>query len=189
MSGLQAVLLKAAASTVVSEELIAHRSNFAEKMGFYLEDSERQFLNAVAERELRGMIADIEVPEPKNEIVSSWVSTVLSYSVLAIVIALAAIAWPARPTKFRAPHEKACYANMREILGAIEMYNMQNQRKFTILDRFSMQKLQETGCLRQIPECPEYVEKIVTRQSGEEYAGKDLDISGHIACKMHGTIE
>lgn len=84
------------------------------------------------------------------------------------------------------PHarEKACYANMRVILGAVEMYNMDNT---DMIDSLSdSDATDENGILVQ----NKYLKSPISRpESGCYYSGDQLSENGRIECKEHGTVE
>jgi len=50
--------------------------------------------------------------------------------------------------------ERACFANLRVLQGAIEMYNMDNPQMLRAFDGSTMQKLIKGGYLRQEPAKP-----------------------------------
>lgn len=73
---------------------------------------------------------------------------------------------------------KACYSNMRVLLGAVEMYNLDNAVMMTELD---MQKLVDGGYMRCIPTKPD--------PNCSYYSEGNLTIDGKIKCKLHGSIQ
>lgn len=77
--------------------------------------------------------------------------------------------------------EKACYANMRVLQAATEMYNMDNK---VVLKRVDISRLQRGGYLKVPPVCPE---------TGNRYESSgDLSQSGHIRCvgrSGHGSVD
>lgn len=75
--------------------------------------------------------------------------------------------------------EKACYANMRVLLGAVEMYNMDNSVYPKHMDDKLIDELVKGKYLRSKPRKPE---------TECDYYG-DLENNGEICCKLHGTIE
>ncbi len=104
--------------------------------------------------------------------------------VIAIIGILAAIAIPNFRKAREQAREKACYANMRVILGAVEMYNMDNTSMMTALAdgdaSTSAGKLVAGKYLKSPVSKPE---KSCT------YSGNNIDGTGLIACIVHGTIE
>ncbi|RCK79127.1 MAG: hypothetical protein OZSIB_0241 [Candidatus Ozemobacter sibiricus] len=77
--------------------------------------------------------------------------------------------------------EKACYANIRVLLGAVEMYNMDHQQMITRMDRSTMKVLQEKHYLKG---------EISSPEPGCEYANDgDLSGNGRITCAIHGGVE
>ncbi len=109
--------------------------------------------------------------------------------------------------------EKACYANMRVLLGALEMYNMDNSVFLEEMNPKVMMKLHTDGYLKvPIHGCPgdqtprfnhPFLQErlrilsanlgashLAYRQiPGGFYGGTDLASAGVIFCTMHGTIE
>ncbi len=72
--------------------------------------------------------------------------------------------------------DRACQANQRVILGAVEMYNMDHQ---TMMETLDLDVLVKDGYLKTRPAC----------RSGKEYYGKNLTGNGRIRCPSHGDIE
>ena len=103
--------------------------------------------------------------------------------VIAIIGILAAIAIPNFRKAREQAREKACYANIRVILGAIEMYNMDHSAmKGTIADGDT----QAAGILV----TGGYLKTAVTKpETGCSYAGANVDTTGRISCTVHGTVE
>lgn len=73
--------------------------------------------------------------------------------------------------------EKVCAANMRVMLGAVEMYNMDNEKMLSHLDNDALVKNQY---LKSVPVCPD---------GGTYSARGDLTRDGLIACSIHNTVE
>lgn len=78
--------------------------------------------------------------------------------------------------------EKACYANMRVLLGAIEMYNMDQSVSITIITPDDLNRLVHDGYLKgelspPTPEC--------SYSSTGDMTGRD----GRVTCAVHGTVE
>lgn len=98
-----------------------------------------------------------------------------------LLMLLAAIAIP----NFRRPHtqarEKACYANMRVLLGAIEMYNMDHQSMLTGVDEGVLSELQKQ----------QYLKSSITKPESGCFYGNDGDLTGdgRVTCVMHGGVE
>ncbi|MBF0405848.1 MAG: VWA domain-containing protein [Candidatus Riflebacteria bacterium] len=76
---------------------------------------------------------------------------------------------------------KACYANMRVLLGAVEMYNMDNPVFITKIDEEAMKNL-SCGYLKGPLNKPE-------NKCGYYSAGDLTKPEGRIACALHGTVE
>lgn len=103
--------------------------------------------------------------------------------VIAIIGILAAIAIPNFRKAREQAREKACYANIRVILGAIEMYNMDHSAmKTSIVDG----DVTGTGILV----TGQYLKTPVTKpETGCSYAGTNVDTTGKISCTVHGTVD
>jgi type II secretion system protein G len=99
--------------------------------------------------------------------------------VISIIGVLAAVAIP----NFRQARDKsnrrACYANQKTILGALEMYNLDNGTNLTIDSKEKLTMLATQKYLQSAPEDP-------------GCAGADnykSDAVGNVWCVMHGTID
>ena len=103
--------------------------------------------------------------------------------VIAIIGILAAIAIPNFRKARDQAREKACYANMRVILGAVEMYNMDNSDMTSSISDGWCQSGGGgvTG---------EYLKKKISYPTPEcSYGGSSLTGGGTITCTVHGTVE
>lgn len=98
--------------------------------------------------------------------------------VIAIIGILAAIAVPNFKKAREQAREKSCYANIRVILGAVEMYNMDNSTMCSTIDD-SVGAL-VGGYLKQKPNCP---------STSGGYSGSNLHDTGKICCSVHGTVD
>ncbi len=77
--------------------------------------------------------------------------------------------------------EKACYANMRVILGAVEMYNMDHPVMLQAIDERHLSPLKDMQYLK----C-----EISRPETGcSYYTLGDLTGNGMICCALHGTVE
>lgn len=77
--------------------------------------------------------------------------------------------------------EKACYANMRVLLGSIEMYNMDNSVLLKSVNDDTEKRLVSGQYLRAQLSKPE---------AGCRYTSSgDLSSSGKINCDVHGNVE
>lgn len=99
--------------------------------------------------------------------------------VIAIIGILAAIAVPNFKKAREQAREKSCYANMRVILGAVEMYNMDNSTMFSTLAN-DFTALITGGYLKQSPVCP---------STGGQYSGSALDSTGKVVCNVHQAVD
>lgn len=93
-------------------------------------------------------------------------------------IPFAALAVPNFKKAREQARPKACASNMRVLMGAVEMYNMDNGVMMRVLDQ---ELLREGGYLRALVQCPEQV--------GTYGSVGDLsDENGRVACTIHGVI-
>ncbi len=98
--------------------------------------------------------------------------------VIAIIGILAAIAIPNFRKAREQAREKACYANMRVILGAIEMYNMDNPSMMNSVDLSTLTSGQYLKSAISYPE------------TGCTYAAEgNLTGEGRVTCAVHGGVE
>ena len=103
--------------------------------------------------------------------------------VIAIIGILAAIAIPNFRKAREQAREKACYANIRVLLGAIEMYNMDHSSMQTTLGAT------DYGAAGSLVSGQYLKSAITPPESNCSYAGTDLSGSGKISCGPHGTVE
>ena len=73
-------------------------------------------------------------------------------------------------------YKKICIMNVRKIMGAVEMYNLDHTE---MMSKLNLDKLVENGYLKTIPKGPE--------RECEYFSVGDLTKNGHIECKKHGT--
>lgn len=77
--------------------------------------------------------------------------------------------------------QRACMANQRVILGAVEMYNMDNREMIEDNLDFNLLTQEDLPYLRSVPECPD---------GGEYYADGNLATAeGQIKCTIHGSVD
>jgi prepilin-type N-terminal cleavage/methylation domain-containing protein len=102
--------------------------------------------------------------------------------VIAIIGILAAIAIPNFRKAREQAREKACYANMRVILGAVEMYNMDHTTMMTTdLGEVTSSVTLLNGYLKG---------KVNKPESSCSYGiSGNISTDGRITCVTHGTIE
>ena len=76
---------------------------------------------------------------------------------------------------------KACHANMRVIMGAVEMYNMDHTEMMTVVTEKELDILVQGG----------YLKSRITHPTNECQYGTvgDLTQGGQICCLEHGTVE
>ena len=86
---------------------------------------------------------------------------------------------------FRKPRasarQKACFSNIRVITGAIEMYNMDNNIKISVVNDNMLEELVRNKYLKSLPTLPE--SKCEYRSEG------DVSANGYVYCEYHGDIE
>jgi type II secretion system protein G len=101
--------------------------------------------------------------------------------VIAIIGILAAMAVPNFKKAREQAREKACYSNIRVLMGAVEMYNMDNS---TMMSDVVQSDLISGQYIRTLIKCPE-------NGDGSEYkATGSLYEDGQIKCNTkHGLIE
>lgn len=98
--------------------------------------------------------------------------------VIAIIGILAAMAIPNFKKARESARQKACYSNIRVILGAIEMYNMDNSDMMTDVQ---ISLLTAGKYLKSEPTKPE---------TGCSYsASGDVTDTGVVICSLHGDVE
>lgn len=102
--------------------------------------------------------------------------------VIAIIGILAAIAIPNFRKARQQARQKACFANMRVIQGAVEMHNMDtNVMISTALDDGVIGDLVSKKYLKAAPVAPE---------TGCAYtASGNLAAEGVVTCAIHGSVE
>ncbi|MDD3147744.1 MAG: VWA domain-containing protein, partial [Candidatus Riflebacteria bacterium] len=94
---------------------------------------------------------------------------------------IAAIAVPNFRKAREQAREKACYANMRVLLGAVEMYNMDNTSQLDVLTENEIPLLVEGKYLKSM---------VVRPEAGCSYGTVgDLRGKGTLVCALHGTVE
>ncbi len=103
--------------------------------------------------------------------------------VIAIIGIIAAISLPSQPRYGRRHYRaKACFANQRVLLGALEMYNMDTNEMIHHMDEGVIQALIEGKYLKSQVTCP-------GDPPGHYISDGDLAEKGVIKCTVHGTPE
>ncbi len=100
--------------------------------------------------------------------------------VIAIIGILAAMAQPPHRSR-RYDSSKSCFSNIRVLLGALEMYNMDHDIMISEMNETVMDILFREKYLKQIPVGP------VPRRC-KYYNHGDLTDTGVIYCEYHGSI-
>jgi len=103
----------------------------------------------------------------------------LSPVTIGMVGVVAAIAIPNFKKARKKAQQRACFANQKVILGAIEMYNMDNSKNISEINVETIQTLVKGQYLRKAPKCPKY---------GMYKAVGDLSADGEIKCSIHGSV-
>ena len=98
--------------------------------------------------------------------------------VIAIIGILAAMAIPNFKKAREQAREKACYSNMRVLLGAVEMYNMDHSTPLNTPDQTKLTG--NNGYLKAAVACPE---------ATGNYSGNDLSGNGVLSCSVHGSVD
>lgn len=102
-----------------------------------------------------------------------------------VFLLMAAIAIPGFRNAGDSAREKACYANMRVILSAIEQYNMDHSAKIDWCDGSTVNDMRNNRYLQTEPQCP-----LNPRgPGGSIYLGSHLKNDGVVWCPLHGTVE
>jgi competence protein ComGC len=95
----------------------------------------------------------------------------------AVVGVLAAIAIPNFQKARLQARKSACFANQRVLLGATEMYNMDNA---VMLSELNIETLVQKNYIKSAPVCPE---------NGVYSNSGDLAKDGNVKCSVHGSID
>lgn len=128
------------------------------------------------ERNLRAAISEESGPS----CFSAIFKVVGFFIILGIFMAVAGNMSSSRRYRGHA-REKACYANMRVLLGAIEMYNMDNAVMLKSVQDDTEQRLVSANYLKT---------KLSKPESGCNYSSTgDITAFGKIRCDVHGTVE
>jgi len=128
-------------------------------------------------------------PEQKLELALASKATKAPFTLIELLIILAivgimtAIAIPNTSRRSRPGHarQRACQANMRVIMGAIEMYNMDSNEMMRTLDSETMDRLLSGKYLKS---------PIIGAEKDCTYSSiGDMSEDGQVACSVHGTID
>ncbi len=99
--------------------------------------------------------------------------------VISIIGVLAAIAIPNFRQAREKSNQRACYANQKTILGAIEMYNLDNGTQMVIEGEAELITLAKDKYLQSVPQDP----------GCKGQANYKSDKVGNVWCLYHGTID
>ncbi len=94
---------------------------------------------------------------------------------------IAAMAIPNFKAARSSAREKSCFSNMRVLLGAVEMYNMDCETMMTSINQENMEELVKKGYLKSVPKG--------TEPECEYYSEGDISKDGKIGCKKHGLLK
>jgi len=113
---------------------------------------------------------------------------------------------------FSPAREKSCYANMRVVLGAVEMYNMDNSIFLEEVGTGTVEWLRSLSYLKAAVLCPDtqfsdphkrFIKARLDTLAANlgkheisswllplsEYRGQHMSTTGRISCPHHGTVE
>jgi type II secretion system protein G len=102
--------------------------------------------------------------------------------VIAIIGVLAAIAVPNFKAARERANTRACYANQKTIVGAMEMYNLDKNTRRALLDGPFFNDLKSGGYLQSVPQDPGF-----GPGSSDKY--KETGSGNGISCVNHGSIQ
>lgn len=102
--------------------------------------------------------------------------------VIAIIGVLAAIAVPNFKAARERANTRACYANQKTVVGAMEMYNLDKNTKRTSLDAGFFTSLKSGGYLQSIPSDP-------GQGNGTSGNYQATDANNGIKCSVHTSIQ
>lgn len=102
--------------------------------------------------------------------------------VIAIIGVLAAIAVPNFKAARERANTRACYANQKTVVGAMEMYNLDKNTKIALIDSTLFTALKSGGYLQSIPQDP-------GQGSSSSSHYKETASGNGIKCEIHGTIQ
>jgi prepilin-type N-terminal cleavage/methylation domain-containing protein len=102
--------------------------------------------------------------------------------VIAIIGVLAAIAVPNFKAARERANTRACYANQKTVVGAMEMYNLDKNTKRTSLDGTFFVSLKSGGYLQSVPQDP-------GQGAGSSAHYQATDANNGIKCTVHEAIQ
>lgn len=120
-------------------------------------------------------------PPPLGILFQSWAEIVVLFGLMAGMGVLMLPQYrPSYANKGRS--FRACYANQKTVVGAMEMYNLDKNTKRTVLDASFFQDLKSGGYLQSIPQDPGYGPGTSTNYQATES-------NNGIKCMNHGSIQ
>jgi prepilin-type N-terminal cleavage/methylation domain-containing protein len=102
--------------------------------------------------------------------------------VIAIIGVLAAIAVPNFKAARERANTRACYANQKTVVGAMEMYNLDKNTKRSDLNAQFFTDLKSGGYLQSVPQDPGF-------GPGSSGNYKATTSGNGIVCDKHGSIQ
>ena len=102
--------------------------------------------------------------------------------VIAIIGVLAAIAVPNFKAARERANTRACYANQKTVVGAMEMYNLDKNTKKTSLDPAFFTALKSGGYLQSVPQDP-------GQGVGTSANYVATESNNGIKCSVHSSIQ
>ena len=102
--------------------------------------------------------------------------------VIAIIGVLAAIAVPNFKAARERANTRACYANQKTVVGAMEMYNLDKNTKRTSLDSTFFEQMKSGGYLQSVPQDP-------GEGPGSHHHYEACNEGNGIRCTLHGGIQ
>lgn len=98
------------------------------------------------------------------------------------ILVLAAIAVPGFKGARERANTRACYANQKTIIGALEMYSVDVRKGPRTLSPGMLQQLKSDGFLQWIPQDP-------GQGPGTSGNYQSTPTANGISCRVHGAIE
>lgn len=107
--------------------------------------------------------------------------------VISIIGVLAAIAIPNFRSAREKSNQRACYANQKTVLGALEMYNLDNGDNTTISKLGGFAELVKGKYMQSAPDDPGC--KSATSDPAQGSSNYQSNEDGDVWCAFHGTVD